>query len=51
MDPFPGQRIDARYEALWRLGGGMGSVWVARDHALQRTVAIKFVASSLANDP
>jgi eukaryotic-like serine/threonine-protein kinase len=51
MPPSAGMRF-GRYELLSRLGaGGMGEVWRARDHDLQREVAVKFLPEKFAADP
>jgi eukaryotic-like serine/threonine-protein kinase len=51
MPPSAGMRF-SRYELLSRLGaGGMGEVWRARDHDLQRDVAVKFLPEEFAADP
>src|SRR5512136_205046 len=51
MPPSVGMRF-SRYELLSRLGaGGMGEVWRARDHALQRDVAVKFLPEHFAAAP
>jgi serine/threonine protein kinase/Tfp pilus assembly protein PilF len=43
-EPAPHQVIAGKYELCRELArGGMGSVWVARDHALDRDVAIKLI--------
>ena len=44
--------IQDRYELVEPLGkGGMADVWRAQDHRLSRPVAIKFLATRLADDP
>ena len=51
MPPSVGMRF-GRYEVLARLGsGGMGEVFRARDHDLEREVAIKFLPERFASDP
>lgn len=39
-------KISGEYSVFKKLGGGMGSVWLAHDSALDRTVAIKTIAKS-----
>src|SRR5438132_6736830 len=47
----PGQRLGP-YEVIAPLGaGGMGEVYKARDTRLDRTVAVKILPPTLANDP
>lgn len=46
--PAEGLIIAGKYALERELGrGGMGSVWVARDRALERRVAVKFLSPSL----
>ena len=50
MPPSTGMRF-GRYELLTPIGvGGMGEVWRARDHDLQRDVAVKFLPEPFAGD-
>lgn len=47
-----GNLVQDRYELRERIGrGGMADVWCARDLRLDRSVAVKFLAPRLANDP
>ncbi len=52
MRPAEGTSLaDGRYVFERHLGsGGMASVWLARDDSLQRPVAIKLIADTLADD-
>ena len=51
MQTSSGTRF-GRYELLEQIGaGGMGEVFRARDHDLQRDVAIKFLPDQFASDP
>ncbi len=45
-----GQVIEGRYQLLSRLGaGGVGSVWLAKDHTRKITVAVKVLRSAVKN--
>ncbi|MEV4276396.1 serine/threonine-protein kinase [Actinoplanes xinjiangensis] len=47
-----GARLGNRYLLQQRLGaGGMGEVWLAVDEVLRRTVAVKVMLPSVADDP
>ncbi len=52
IDPFLGRDLDGRYTVLEKLGaGGMGAVYRAEQHSVDREVAIKVVHSSLVSEP
>ncbi|GIH68154.1 Stk1 family PASTA domain-containing Ser/Thr kinase [Sphaerimonospora thailandensis] len=51
-DPLIGQLLDGRYRVESRIArGGMASVYLALDVRLERTVAVKVMHRSLAEDP
>ncbi len=52
LDPIIGRELDGRFTVLEKLGqGGMGAVYRAHQHSVDREVAIKVVHASLISDP
>ncbi|MGE3543084.1 MAG: serine/threonine-protein kinase, partial [Kofleriaceae bacterium] len=52
IDPFVGRALDGRYTVLEKIGqGGMGAIYRATQHSVDRDVAIKIVAASRAVGP
>ena len=50
--PSPGERLSGRYELIHPIGGGgMATVWRARDLRLGRAVAVKLLRPQFAEDP
>jgi hypothetical protein len=51
-DPLVGRELDGRFTILEKLGfGGMGAVYRARQHSVDREVAIKVIHPALLADP
>jgi serine/threonine-protein kinase len=51
MDPLIGMTVLGRYEVMQRIGsGGMGSVYVGRQQAIDRKVALKVLRTDLMNN-
>ncbi len=51
-DPYIGQLIAGRYQVLRKLNqGGMGAVYLAMQHPLERPVALKLLLRAHADDP
>jgi serine/threonine-protein kinase len=51
VDPLCGQVLDGRYRIERRLGaGGMGAVYVGRQQAVDRAVAVKVLPAALGSD-
>lgn len=52
LHPVAGLYIGDRYQLTHRIaGGGMGEVWSAHDHVLDREIAVKLLRPELAEDP
>ena len=50
-DKYIGKTLDNRYEILEKIGtGGMAVVYKARDHRLNRLIAVKIMKEDLAED-
>lgn len=51
-DTMIGRVLDGRYTILEKIGfGGMGAVYRARQHSVEREVAVKVIHSNLAGEP
>jgi serine/threonine-protein kinase len=52
MDPLVGKNLDDRFTIVEKLGqGGMGAVYRARQHSVDRDIAVKVVHANLTSDP
>ncbi len=52
LDPLVGRDLDGRFTVIEKLGqGGMGAVYRARQHSVDREVAIKVIHPNLLADP